>query len=536
MKIFSKICCLVAVLALTAGCIEDKGNYEYSDINGLTIDMGKGEDRYAWMEITDGNTFDITPVIRFLNGSTDMSHLTFRWYIWDYDKPHPEWTTLNFKWKPDELLYNKKLVFEVTDTKTGIQYLNYMTITVNSRFDEAGLQILADRDGRAEFSLLRIDKRKIENGVAIIEEVTSFPDVYAQQNGVPLGQGALKIHEHFCSESGSVGQILLLTRNGAEDISGKDYKQQIELKEAFLDGQYPAGVDYISDAMFMTRVNVVADQDGYLYVRVKSTHKLYHSEYFLPKRVMLDEEELQGCKLILAPFRNLKACLIHDTNKKRLLVMVDVETSSRPGDIADENAGRVLQLPNPVDMPANFLPLDNLSAGNILWVGYYRSDGGSAMGYTIVFEKGGKYFCQEFEVEKEYFSLSYSVSKAKVTEIQGLPGTPTCIYGFPYRNQNRQLICAVGKQMYLYDRDHSTLTLYGKEFDADITALDGENYSSYWLGIGLANGRALLVNATGIERPEDQLVFYDSGAGAFGRIKDVRYKIGTGNYWSIDEE
>lgn len=520
-------------MVLVTGCFKDKGNYDYSDINSLEIDMGEGVGYTGSQEIILGESFDILPVIRFVNGSTDASHLTYRWYIKSSGESLPEWTKLHFQWTPHRLMQDA-IVLEITDTRTGVQYVQTASIKVKSPYDRFGLQVLSDRDDCAEFSLVRIDEHKssADQRRFDITKVTPFPDLYREANGTPLGRDAVKLHEHFCDDPSTIGQELILTRNGAVDVNGKDYLRVLDVKDIFLGGQYPTGVEYLSDVMFMARVNVVADQDGYLYTRVKATIQLFHSEYFLPKRVLFENEELKECKLILAPFAYIKGCVIYDTYKKRMLVMADVG-AEKGGGVEDEHAGRVLQLPNPVDMPENFLPLNDLSAGNILWVGYFRGDWDTRMGYTIVFEKDGKYFCQEFIMEKDYYSLSYGVAEAKVTEIQGLPGTPTCIYGFPYRDENRLLLLAVGRQLYLYDRDHNSLTLYGKEFDAAITALDGENYYSRWLGIGLENGRVLLTNAAGMERPEDFAIYYDSGADAFGRVKDVRFKIRGGNSWYV---
>lgn len=56
------ICLLSALAVFAAGCYDDKGNYDYSDVNELVIDMNHA---YTY-SITLGETFELNPEIRFI--------------------------------------------------------------------------------------------------------------------------------------------------------------------------------------------------------------------------------------------------------------------------------------------------------------------------------------------------------------------------------------------------------------------------------------------------------------------------------------
>ena len=68
-----------------------------------------------------------------------------------------------------------------------------------------------------------------------------------------------------------------------------------------------SGVPTISDVMFMQWVDLVADEQGRLYKRVKSTNELFHSNRFLPSFVENEDGEvLQGIRFIPGDISNSK--------------------------------------------------------------------------------------------------------------------------------------------------------------------------------------------------------------------------------------
>lgn len=544
MKQLYKLVALVGVVTLSTACYEDKGNYDYKDINEIIIDMGT-LDRQT---ISIGETIEFNPTIKFVNGQGDLSRFDFKWIlIPNNDFPErptytqDDWNTINFKWTPEMLVPNGLLRLEATDKVTGIIYYGMATCSVSSKYDANGGLILAEKDGKTQLSFIKVTKETNY----LPSEFMVYNNAYSQANDSDLPANPIKIHTHFCYDQSTIGQLLILTENGAYDIDGKEFKKELELAEAFENKVYPAGFNYAKDAMFMSYINVVADAEGHLYTRIKNTSELFHSGYFLHEklRVKGETEDLKGCSLILAPFANMKACLVYEKPKKRFLLIADAGTGR--DDIA-ENAGRPILLGTPADAPPGFLPLNNM--GNdveILSTNFFRGSSFN-IGYSIVFQKEGKIFCQEFELDKDYFSMAFDVINPKIYEITGLPGKPTYICPSSYWEYNSLALYAVNNKLFVHDRGNPKTAVVeyipkdqdGKPVDVftgNIVAIDGENYMARWMVVGLSDGRALILRFKRSNYPDEQVVHYDSGSGVYGKITDVRCKLLGGNNWNVNK-
>ncbi len=72
-----------------------------------------------------------------------------------------------------------------------------------------------------------------------------------------------------------VHKLWLFVRTDLIDINAYTFKEENRAAEMFM-----SGVPTISDVMFMQWVDLVADEQGRLYKRVKSTNELFHSNRF----------------------------------------------------------------------------------------------------------------------------------------------------------------------------------------------------------------------------------------------------------------
>lgn len=554
------ICLLSALSVFAAGCYDDKGNYDYSDVNELVIDMNHA---YTYA-ITLGETFELNPEIRFVNGEGDISRLTYKWYLGEDNYTQDDWNTLKFRWTPEKLLSNQELCLEVTDPVTGIQYLASINCFVESQYQDDGVMILSEEDGKTRFSFVKIpaaDRYDDSRGRHFYKYV-EYKNAYLTGNDEELPAGPLMLHQHFCADDSTVGQILILTENGAIDIDGKAFQKDPigELSSVFLDGTYPAELGHVTDAMFMARVDLVADTEGRLYSRLKNTSELFHSGYFFPNRLSLDNEELSGCRLIPAPFDGIKSCLVYDTDKKRLLVIGD---SGGVSGAPDAGAGHAFALAESSEPSSStpgseeaYVPVNDLSGiDDLLWIGYSKDFG---VGYTLVFEKNGRYYCQEFELNKNYSSFRFTVNSPTINEIKGLPQKPDCVYAAAYKDRNPLVYLAVGNQLYIYDRSNPTLPVKAYNaagFRADIVDMDGEGYNSPWLALALSDGSVLVLNSWKSNEESNKFIYYDSkkemikrperpesdtedlweetAPVTFGKIRDIRFKIQPNQGWTV---
>ena len=66
---------LFALLFACAACYDDKGNYDYSETNGITIDLGNTQ----YLAVA-GETINIKPVLTFAQDSNETG-LEFEWRL-----------------------------------------------------------------------------------------------------------------------------------------------------------------------------------------------------------------------------------------------------------------------------------------------------------------------------------------------------------------------------------------------------------------------------------------------------------------------
>ncbi|WP_418991081.1 PKD-like family lipoprotein [Alistipes sp.] len=558
MKRIHKMIALLTAATLVAGCYEDKGNYDYQNIGEVIITFDKEEEKAA-SNLYVGDLLEIHPIITFADDAGSSEHLTYQWVMVDLntgemEKP-ADWHTRDLKWTASKLIESSYLWLIVTDTQRNIEYRNKLSCSVLSPFAEDGVLVLGEKDGKSQFSFIKATDFEYSD----FEE---YQGIYAQENGETLPDGPLFIHEHFCNDYSTNGQLFLFTRNGAVDIDGMDFKRDITAEEIFDGGSYPVDVEYMSDAMFMSKIDLIADQDGHVYSRMKATANLFHSGYFLNDKLSLDGESLAGCRFIMAPFNSFCACLVHDTAKKRLFLITDSGAGNGQWDDPGlANAGQPMALTYTAtqleELPEGFVRVDDLSSVNVLCIGYNRDySGSSERAYTIIFERGGELFCQEFAIERTHYYASFALKNPKIQKIQGLPASnPSCIYVQPYRTNNSFIYFAFGNKLWIYDAQSNLSYPWVKPYRANIVDMDAENYRSRKLALALDDGSVIIQNAVTCHYEKNQTYLYDSKREllppppgedeepgkwidrdpiALGTIKDICFKRNTGNGWDVN--
>ena len=123
-------------------CIEDKGNYDYKNINELEITFEK-----PTYSVTFGESLSITPDFN-LELPEESDRYTYNWYV--NGNMRPEWNQRDFNWAVDTIFKDGKVVLEVTDTKYGITYMNRASLDVVGIFENNySWMILSDVEGES---------------------------------------------------------------------------------------------------------------------------------------------------------------------------------------------------------------------------------------------------------------------------------------------------------------------------------------------------------------------------------------------------
>lgn len=184
---YIKLASLLLAIALATGCYKDKGNYDYSNIDEVSIDTSGLASNYS---IQRFDTLTLAPVV------------TYKGVTVNVDKP--QFPELQFVWKMypassvrlnDERILDSSVVlhkmldqpemawevlFTVINKQTGVKAYARFAVSIASSLAE-GWMVLYEKDGHSDVGLIvndRIAKASVKEKVLY--------DLYAASNGQPL--------------------------------------------------------------------------------------------------------------------------------------------------------------------------------------------------------------------------------------------------------------------------------------------------------------------------------------------------------------
>ena len=528
------------LLAICAGCYEDKGNYDYKDIQSIEIE--KFDNIYK----TIGDTIRVEPVFN-IDIPEDASYISYEWSIDGKTRPDdPNWNSRNFYWIADEIVSSSNFALKITDERYGIKYMQKTGCYINGEFDaNYSWMILSEENGKTMLSFFKAGEMEFsDDNVGNIIDWKEYKDLYSfRNNGQELGHGALSMREHYCtSYDATVGNVWIFTEDGAVDLEGIGLTKDIDLNETFMGG-VPAGA-IIQGGVFMQQVDIVYDQKGQLYSRIKADDELFNSDYFLPEPIKYEGEVLEQCETVLGRYTNYngKYTLIVDWKNSRLLAIVD-----GGGDYYNpmKGAAEIVAVPEEVvlpegeELPENYIPLNDFKGYELLAIQYRLfADLNNPLvekpGFSILFKNSvGHMYLEEFVLYR-YDDVVQGGSYLEISEVKvydmGLLGAEPSLMCTPPHTVSNYSFFALGNVLYLYDKDSGILKKY-VEFDSPITALDADNReTNMYVAVGLENGEFHVVNIINAKnRPEATRIICSSKK-RFGKIIQINWKVGNG--WS----
>lgn len=524
-----KIIYLMTLLTLTFfGCYEDKGSYEYGDIKELIIEFPDFES-----SVNYGDRVVVDPKFN-INIPEDAPYMSYRWSVRN-NSSREGWNKRKLDWVADTIMGYNDLILEVKDNRTGLVFTHTERLSVKSIFDAQGWVVLSEIDGKSVMSLV---KHKESDDNSYITEVEVFKDAYKTTNNEALGENPIGFQEHFSWEFGTTGQFIVF-QDKPVDIDGLSFKKVLDISSIFTTGVLPAK---IVNGSFMDIVDVLEDDKGQLYTRIKSSHKLFHSNYFLPKPIKFENEVLTQCKVIRARYSTSKLTLVHDQKKQRFLFLYDGRTTSS-NDL--KSAGEIKLFPEKPafgDTPKKYFPLNNTSSYDVINITYAKVSGGAYR--MIIREKSsGKYYYQYFSMNRVRNTTTSTFGNMNVVEIPGLDFEPDALCMQTDEDHNKYVFISKGDKLYMFDLSYpnTPLALYhdfGKDYTSPvkITSINGDAYENKRMGLGLDNGDFCIMRVEGAKnftKPEEKIEIRLEPKDYLGRIIKVYRKIGgdTGG-WS----
>ena len=533
----SKLLLLYAcLLTILSGCYEDKGNYSYADLPRYSVD------RYSISNggriiATQGETITLEPVILDANGDTIAGDIPGMEYSWSIDYKETIGHERNLTYVCDKLLDNATLIFDMHELATDLHYTASASLDVGEKYSTPAFYVLSVKDGHTNLGLVRgsdIGQSTIDPADVDLYTETGL---YYAENGEYLPDNPIRIHEHFWNGGG--GQALVVTPTEMVDVQSGTLLKEITGSE-MIDGGWPAGLR-VANVMYLQWIDLLEDEQGQIYTRLKSTDLLPNSEYFYPEPVKCngEDEPLTDTHIIVHKIGG-SFCLLNDNKHKRILYVSDVKA-----DLSGAySVGRITPLLH-ANWPEGFVPLDDYTGYNLVHCGYFDAymNGGTGYTFLFIFEKEGEYTVQTCRIMQDGFHsstltvdemnvLSYNADTGEhIALLEGIMRPDSYVYTLPYTTQasnpGTYTFISSGNDLYMYDRTANTVKLY-LSFDAPVTAMDGEWFNSNFMGLGLANGKFYLLPMQNAKNLKDgEKIIWQSGPD-FGRIVYIRYKDAQG--------
>lgn len=522
---------LFSLTVVLESCYGDKGNYDYEDVNEITVDLGGAKYTYVV-----GNVARLEPALTFATQEIAESELKYNWTLngeFISDKRVLEFTV-------EKIASQVECQLRVTNPKTGLTYIGRTSMDFTQKYNLYGWLVLS-KDEQASYLNFMTTTRA---DASIYDEHLK---VYQEQNREVLPKETLGLLEHFRSGgSGSNPSSVWIVNPKATncvDLEGAAFTKDLILPDAFLEPSFTDNlkVKQIAELKWLT---VVVDEDGKAYTRKKLSEKAFHTGKFLSTPLSFEGNEVKVDRFLIIPeMRALNMPFVEgEKGHQRILALMDFDKPS---------AGKVLQFTVKkedydkngfYDMPK----LDDLLDYEVVYLGYARSGAGEpgvltngTYVMTLILKKGSDYLYQEYSVSKPSTNNQVTAIPLVNKPINfGNLLEGAVINAAPYVDNRTYLLVAKGNNLYYIDRttvdkDEPKIV---RTFDAEVTALNAESSQSNQLGVGLANGKffvlslktANLGEILGDPNKEEVERFYQVS----GRIFDIRYRFKYSNGWT----
>ena len=537
---------IIISLVLTAfliGCYEDKGNYNYKQVNNIEIEFPD----YNFMQVI-GDTFRLNPILKYKNSDTLDMRLAYEWTIGD----RVIGTNRKLEWKVDT---NKQVYISlrVTNLTDEMVYMNRMAIRPTSIYTAyRSYLVLSEKNGKSMLSFVQYDEKTDENGEYLEDEYGRpilnnkvIKDIYYRENQEELGGKPLFIQEHIAKVFPSEGHVVVFQEGGlgSVDLDGITMKKDILLEESFVGGTYPEDF-YPVNAEMMTYTHLIENHDGKIYSKIKDTYKLFQSGYYIHTPLFFENREVHGhiintCQPHTKPFSLVHSFGTRENPENRLLVIHDLQNEFSNVNVS----AKVVALPEPVNgWPEGFVPLTDLGDYEVINISHHKaSSSDQEPGYTMFLKASdGSYLYQNFGFKREYSVEKFAYLEKKIggEKKEMLISQPLnspvpledCIFCNMSSYRSSYTFVAYGRDIYFLDRDTPENGLrHFYTCKADVVAMDGRESSGSLLFVGLGNGSVLLLNAENAKNlvlDAEKFRWESDESVDLGKIVDVTLKVG----------
>lgn len=314
MKILYNIISIL-ILALVISCSKDKGNYDYHDINELTI----GGLQSSYSGLTGIDTLRISPTVEMTESVNDPSRFE---YIWLAKKGSTIVDTLGTEKELNYLINlppdSYTLQVRMLDKQTKVVWTGKANLTIATPYSKGLMLIGEDANGNAEVDML-----------SMVRDTITFKSLLAE-SGLPTLRGPINIQH----SGGTASYMKLWVFTNA----GSYYLDRLTMKGKESDrfGKLvyttdPINKETLSPIIMAPQIRNAAGNVGSTYVRammtndgnIFTTYMALNGGDFYANPINRDKNDLgkllTTAPYLLYPIGDLSSMLWYDTTNERFM-------------------------------------------------------------------------------------------------------------------------------------------------------------------------------------------------------------------------
>ena len=529
---------------LLVGCLDDKSNYDYKDLNDFegwdTEGVENVESSYT---LYPGEKIDFEPVVH-LSLDTLNPDASYAWYLGGEKEMTLLQEGLNYTYTADRL-GTFELLFCATDNKSGVTFSKSIVVDVVSAWKNAWMILSKSAANESQLSLI-LSKKQSKKVMVDGKEQSVDTVVYVGENInlVPnLGQGPRKLVENFIYPTATgidiEDEVMVLQQSGPVELDGNELKPVGYAREEFFDG-VPDNFDPV-DAVLSYSGKWLLNKDNYIYMANLSVAVDLHSGFYLK------DPSLSGKKVkTLLPYYkgdNYGNFLIVgiDENNTYFGIMDDGECAYGETDyviLPANYVGACLELANlsQADNPFLFKNVE----GEFVFHAWANQCGGyyDPPAYFSILSQNGIYYWHRYILNRTNYS--YQPGENMIVEESEYGQLPNSIMA-DYRCAallpwHELLVIASGNKLHIYNYwEESIVNIIDlPQFSSEIVDMAVKDYNHYslkynaHLAVALKSGEVYVFEVkhnTNEGTAELLEIYHQEG---FGEIVDIEYKFGSG--------
>jgi hypothetical protein len=438
-----KIYIFLLLTVFLSACYDDKGNYDYHDINELTI--SGIEKSYSCM--TDMDVLHIEPNIKMTEAVGESDDLRFEYY-WIAMRGSTPIDTIGRERILDYFVAlppdSYTLTFRILDKETGIFWKTSASMTVGNPYTKGIMLMGENDDGNATFEM-----------ISMVRDTVIIPDLLAN-SGLPSLNGPIAVqHTGYHSNTAYI-KLWVLTASGGYFLD----RLTLKSSEANTFEHLTYTTDNIpgksTPVAIAPQIRDAAGNTGSTYARavvcsngmIFTTYLSLNGGDFYPNPVNRDANDmgtlLKAAPYLMYPINNMGAMIWYDTNNQRFMNYSSFIL----------NVSSVTLTDNQTDP----FPWNQGSSGRTMVYAENtrNTDGGSANGNSFALMKndGGEYFIYKFYIN------GASPAKRGFYQIKSIAIDFDKADFYAFSSNRTVVFYAVGNKLYAYDYNPNNEKFY----------------------------------------------------------------------------